>query len=227
MGRAMLSKSLIQFLVDGLGCVPSLLLDLRPNYGGGNEDNSDLPQKVQCTLLHLMPLTLQQATANPSLHWRLLDPNRQVWVSLFCFFLIGPGMQNVLFVPSKSLFPQSCVSSGKSMVGQWRPLPRVLMPYPGLLHQNPAPATGHCWPIPPQETLKYSKACLTQSVGSPRAHKVLFEPSEHLWQVWVLILNAISPLLPSFWGFSFVLGMAYLFLVGSTFSWWRLFSNEL
>ena len=70
----MLSKSLIQFLVDGLGCFPSLLLDLRPNYGGGNEDNGNLPQKVQCTLLHLMPLTLQQATANPSLHWRLLDP---------------------------------------------------------------------------------------------------------------------------------------------------------
>ena len=32
MGRAMLSKSLIQFSVDGQGCVPSLLFDLRPNY---------------------------------------------------------------------------------------------------------------------------------------------------------------------------------------------------
>ena len=39
MGGAMLSKSLIQFSVDGWGCVPSLLFDLRPNYGGGNEDN--------------------------------------------------------------------------------------------------------------------------------------------------------------------------------------------
>ena len=39
MGGAMLSKSLIQFYVEGLGCVPSLLFDLRPNYGGGNEDN--------------------------------------------------------------------------------------------------------------------------------------------------------------------------------------------
>ena len=35
MGRAMLSKSLIQFSVDGWGCVPSLLFDLRPNYRGG------------------------------------------------------------------------------------------------------------------------------------------------------------------------------------------------
>ena len=33
MGRAILSKSLIQFSVDGWGCVPSLLFNLRPNYG--------------------------------------------------------------------------------------------------------------------------------------------------------------------------------------------------
>ena len=46
MGGAMLSKSLIQFSVDGWGFVPSLLFDLRPNYGGGNEDNEDLLQKV-------------------------------------------------------------------------------------------------------------------------------------------------------------------------------------
>ena len=35
MGGAVLSKSLTQFSVDGRGCVPSLLLDLRPNYGEG------------------------------------------------------------------------------------------------------------------------------------------------------------------------------------------------
>ena len=34
MGGAMLSKSLIQFSVDGWDCVPSLSFDLRPNYGG-------------------------------------------------------------------------------------------------------------------------------------------------------------------------------------------------
>ena len=42
MGRAMLSKSFIQFSVERQGCVPSLLFDLRPNYDGGNEDNGDL-----------------------------------------------------------------------------------------------------------------------------------------------------------------------------------------
>ena len=45
----MLSKSLIQFSVDdGQGCVPFLLFDWRPNYGGGNEGNGDLLQKVPC-----------------------------------------------------------------------------------------------------------------------------------------------------------------------------------
>ena len=34
----------------------------------------------------------------------------------------------------------------------------------------------------------------------------MFEPSEHLWWLWGLILNVISSLLPSCWGFSFALG---------------------
>ena len=48
MDGAILSKSLIQFSVDGWGCVPSLLFDLRPNYGGGNDYNGpmNLLQKV-------------------------------------------------------------------------------------------------------------------------------------------------------------------------------------
>ena len=45
----MLSTSLIQFSGDGWGCVSSLLSDLRPNYGGGNEENGNLLQKVPCT----------------------------------------------------------------------------------------------------------------------------------------------------------------------------------
>ena len=48
MDGAMLSKSLIQFYIDGWGCGPSLLFDLRPNYGGSNEDKGDLLQKVPC-----------------------------------------------------------------------------------------------------------------------------------------------------------------------------------
>ena len=49
--QAMLSKSLIQFSVDGWGCVSSLLFDLRPNYGGVNEGNGDLLHKVSAPAL--------------------------------------------------------------------------------------------------------------------------------------------------------------------------------
>ena len=83
MGGAMLSKSLIQFSVDGRSHVPSLLFDLRPNYGGGNENNGNLLHALlmmhcymHCpmhALLHSVPPTLQQATANPHLCWRILD----------------------------------------------------------------------------------------------------------------------------------------------------------
>ena len=73
-------------------------------------------------LLNSVPLTLQQATADPHLHQRLLDTHRQVWVSLFwghCSFLLGPGVHKVLFVPSKSLFPQC---SGSSVIKpHWPP----------------------------------------------------------------------------------------------------------
>ena len=33
-----------------------------------------------------------------------------------CSFILGPGAYKVLLVPSKSLFPQSCISSGSSMI---------------------------------------------------------------------------------------------------------------
>ena len=72
--------------------------------------------------------------------------------------------------------------------------------------------------MPPQETFNHSKVGLAQSlVGSlgPGAHKDLFEPSNHRWQVCGLILNVILPLLPSVWGFSFALGCGVSFLVGS------------
>ena len=45
----MLSKSLIPFSIDGLGCVPSPMFGLRPNCGRGIGDNGDLLQKDLCT----------------------------------------------------------------------------------------------------------------------------------------------------------------------------------
>ena len=60
----------------------------------------------KCTAKHSVPLTLQQATVNPPLYWRLLVTHGQVWVSPMwghCPFLLGPGAHKVLFVPSKNV----------------------------------------------------------------------------------------------------------------------------
>ena len=149
MGGATLSKCLTQFSVEGRGFVSSLLFDLRPNYGGGNEENGDLLSKGPMqALLHSVPQTLQQATADPCLHWRLLDTHGQVWVSLLwghCSFLLGPSVHKVLFVPSKSLCPQSCVSSGSYMVGLIvTSSKRAYAIARSAAPRAPAPAAGHC-----------------------------------------------------------------------------------
>ena len=102
-------------------------------------------QRSHDALLHSVPPTLQQATTNPHLCWRLLDTHGQVWVSLLwghCSFFLGPGVHKVLFMPSESLFPQSCVSSGGSMLGLMATSSKRAMPHPGLLHPEPLPL-GH------------------------------------------------------------------------------------
>ena len=93
-----------------------------------------------------------------------------------CCVLLGSGTHKVLFVPSKSLFPQSCVSSGRSMVELMATsskrayaIPRYAAP------RVPVPAAGHCWPIPPQETLKQFWLSLCGVSGSQCAQS-LFEP---------------------------------------------------
>ena len=76
----------------------------------------------------------------PTPHQRLLDAHGQVWVSLLwghCSFLLGPGVHKFSFVPSKSLFPQFCVSSGGSVVELMATSSKGLMAHPGQLHPEP------------------------------------------------------------------------------------------
>ena len=159
-------------------------------------------------LLQSVPTILQQAATDPCLCQRLLDIHRQVWVRILwghCSFLLGPDVQKVLFVPSQSLFPQSCVNSASSMVGLMATSSKRAYAIPrSTAPRDLSLAAVHCWPIPPQETLKHSSVYLCGVSGSWCALG-MFEPSEHLWQVWSLILNAISPLIPISWGF-FALG---------------------
>ena len=152
----MLSKSLIQFSVDGWGCVPSLLFDLRPNYGGGNEDNGHLLQKVPCR--YCCTQCPRPCSRPPPTHtsaadsWTLMDKSGSV----------SCGVTG----------PFSCV-----LVHTRQPPPRVLMPYPGLLHPELLPLKQSTSDLYPQwETLKHS--FVSVSVGSlgPGVHKVCLSP---------------------------------------------------
>ena len=85
--------------------------------------------------------------------------------------------------------------------------------------RTPVPVAGHSWPVTLQETLEHSKAGLAQSLTGAIAlfpqscvHKVLFVPSKSLAS---LRYDAIFPLLPSCWGFSFGLGCWVSFGGGS------------
>ena len=106
----MLSKSLIQFSADGWSCVPSLWFDLRPNYGGGNEDNGDLLQKVQCRHCHTQcphpcsrPLSTHTFTRDS---WILMG-----WVSLlwgYCSIPLVLVPQGSVCALQESVSPVLC-----------------------------------------------------------------------------------------------------------------------
>ena len=103
--KGMLSKSLIQFSVDGRGCVPFL-------WFGWGQTMVGLMTSFKRICARTVVFSVPDPAAGRC--GRLLDPQRQVWLSLLwghCSFLLAPGVYKVLFVPSKSLFPQFCGSS--------------------------------------------------------------------------------------------------------------------
>ena len=120
------------------------------------------------TLLHSVPPTLQQATTQPHLQPETPGHSRaSLGQSLVRSLLLSPGSwcAQGLFVPSKSLLPQSCISS---VVGLRPPPPRGLMSYPGLLHPEPL----HLWQAidDPYLCRRHSKAGLAQSLWGLLMH---------------------------------------------------------
>ena len=108
-------------------------------------------------------LALQQATTDSHLHQRLLDTHRQVWVSL----LWGPFSWLLLCTRISLCLPRVC---SPALCKFWQLYGGFNGDFlqEGLCHtqvcctRTPAPASGHCWPVPLQETLKHSKAGLSQ-----------------------------------------------------------------
>ena len=151
-------------------------------------------------LLHSVSTALQQATANPHFHWRLMDTHRQVWVSLLWghySFLLGPGTHNFCLCPPSVGFSVQC-----KFWWLYGGINGDLLPE-GLCHtqvyctQSPCPCSS---PLLTHTSTgdTQTRFCLSLCGAlGPGCAQGLFEPSEHLWRVWGLILYVISPLLPS------------------------------
>ena len=175
------------------------LIHLGPNYGGGNEDNGDLLQKIPCMYCY---------TQSPQPYSRPMSPlespghsRASLGQSLVESVLLTPGsgVHRFCLCPSGVCFPVLC---------------KFWQHYGGV--------DGDCF----QEGLCHTQVCCLQSpctCGSPSPLLIctcagdthtpvclslrgvsgswctpgLFEPSEHLWQEWSLILNVNSSLLPS------------------------------
>ena len=134
----MLGKFLTQFSVDGRGCVPSLLFDLRPNYDGGNENNGYLLQKVHA---HTQCPNPAAGHCQPTPRLRLLNTHRPVWVSLLwchCSFLLCPGAQSFVCALQECVSPVLC-KFWWLHGGKWQPPPRGLMPHQVSYTQSPCP----------------------------------------------------------------------------------------
>ena len=148
MGEAVLSKSLILFSVDWWSCVPSLLFNLGPNYGGGNEYNGTSFKRSHAHTAALSAPNSEAGHLPPMSPLETPGHSHQIWVSLFwghCSFLLCPGMHKVLFVTSKNTFPQCCVTSGSSLVVLMAiSFKRVYAIPRSAVSRAPAPAAGHC-----------------------------------------------------------------------------------
>ena len=105
-------KSLIQFSIDGWGCVPSLLFDLRPNYDGGNEDNGNLLRKVPCT--HCYTRCPQPCSSPPPTHasagdsWTLTGKSGSVSCGVIAPFSWVLVHTRFCLCPPRVCFPVLC-----------------------------------------------------------------------------------------------------------------------
>ena len=119
MGRARLSKCLIQFSVDGWGCVPSLLFTWGHTMVEVMKIMETSFKRSQACTATLSAPTLQQATIDPCLYRRLLDTHGKSG-SVSCG-VTAPVSWVLVHTSSvcalQASVSQSCISSGGSMVG--------------------------------------------------------------------------------------------------------------
>ena len=146
MGRAMLSKSLIQFSVEGWSCVPSLLFTW-------SQTMVEL-MKIMATSLKRSHDALLHSCPDPAAGRRRPTPpletpgHSQVSLgqSLVGSLLLSPGSWCTRFCCAlQESISLSCVSSGGSMVGIMTTSSKRVYAIPrSAAPRAPAPVTGHC-----------------------------------------------------------------------------------
>ena len=170
MGRAMLSKSYIQFSIDVQGCVLSLLFDLRPNYGGGMVTSFKRSHAGAVALSAPNPAAgHHQPTLLPETPGHSMGKSGSVSCLVTASFSWVLVRTSFCLCSPRVCFPQSSVNSGSSMVGlrltsskRAYVIPRSTAP------RAPASAAVHA---DPYLCRRHSNTVLAQS----------------LWGLWVLV----------------------------------------
>ena len=202
----MLSKSLIQLSVDGWSCVPSLLFDLGPNYGLGNEDNGDLPQKIPC--MYCCSLCPQPCSRPLLTHAFTGDSQTPTGKSgtVSCGVTVPFSwvlVHKVILCPPRVYFPVLCKF--------WQLYGGVNcdLLQADICHthtQSPCPCGRPLLTCTSTGDAQRQFCLSLCGVPGSWCAEGLFEPSERLWWEWGLTLNVNLPLLLSYCGFSFALG---------------------
>ena len=174
MAGAMLSKSVIQFSVKWQDCVPFLLIDLRPNYGGGKEDNGDLLQKfpclqccTQCPQSCSRPVLTSTSTRDS---WTLTGKSGPVFCGVTAPFSWVLVHTRFCLCPPRLCSPVLCeLWRLYGVMGLMANSSKRAMSHPGLLHP---------------ETLSLRQATADLYLHRRHSNAVL---AQSLWGLWVLV----------------------------------------
>ena len=142
---------------------------LGPNYGAGNEDNGDLPQKIPCMYCYS---PCSQPCSRPPLTQAF---SRDSWT------ITGKSPVGSLFLAPESWCTRFCcalqesislsyVSSGSSVVGLMVTSSKRTYAIP--TSRAPVPVSDHCRPIPPQQMLKHRSVLVSVGSLGPGVHNV-------------------------------------------------------
>ena len=129
---------------------------LGANYGRGNEDNGDLPQKIPC--MYCYSPCSQPCSRPPLTHDFTRDSQTPTGKSPVGSLFLSPGSWCIrICCALQESISQSYVSSGSSMVGLMETSSKRTYAIP--TRRALVPAADCCQPILPQETLNTVHIC--------------------------------------------------------------------